>query len=156
MTVYCKDCGSQDIEVKYFVNINTKEIGQVAGYGKDHYYCNDCLGYVDIVGIDPSERTNNVKGNDTDLTKAMVSERVTVTYDDFTYYLNREPTSEDELYWFLEYLCDYLSSGRAGDDGRDWEEYLQSYCEHTVACEDDSEDDDEPVGLMLVNLNGGV
>ncbi|HPC10137.1 MAG TPA: hypothetical protein PLN85_03600 [archaeon] len=38
----CSECGSEDIEVKTWVNPNTNEIGDVVSNEEEDCWCNDC------------------------------------------------------------------------------------------------------------------
>ena len=115
MNYYCKDCGSQDIEARHWVNINNDEVGSILLGGDDDYYCNGCDDNVDIVEIDPKDDLNNVK------------EEVSLTFDldDFEVLIGREPTSKEELLAFVSYLRGYTVSLAFLDDERDWNEWWE-------------------------------
>lgn len=38
----CSECGSEDIQEKFWINPNTKEVAETAVLDSDDLYCNDC------------------------------------------------------------------------------------------------------------------
>lgn len=57
MNFHCKECGSKNVEMRYWVNLNTEMLGNPILEGSDDYYCEDCDDYVEIVEIDDVDNT---------------------------------------------------------------------------------------------------
>ena len=68
-----------------------------------------------------------------ELKKVRVYGMIALELEDWYSFFDRDPSSKEELEWFLEYLSEYSTSLRAADDGRCWELYLAEYCKFTVA-----------------------
>jgi len=45
----CPECGGTNVEIKYWVNPNTKELKDSATYDSDHQYCNDCQNHYRLI-----------------------------------------------------------------------------------------------------------
>lgn len=56
----CKECGSKDVEQKFWVNLNTSEIKEECSSDEyDDQWCNSCQNNCLITTEDEYERNNN-------------------------------------------------------------------------------------------------
>lgn len=82
----CKECGSTDIEQKYWVNPNTMEVGEWCE--EDDCWCNDCEDYSRVY----FQKTEDYEQEVADYTEDI---RKTIERDPNAAYLMRSDTDED-------------------------------------------------------------